>query len=145
MYERKVIDEKWEEIKNILNPSTRGPKRTRLRLTVEAILYLNKTGLSWRKLPANFPNFSSVYFNYIKWKKIGSWEKVLKILNIKSEMSDSSKYTSKYNSCHEIFIKMFEKGYSQKYISNELQVPVASINKMVKKYYIKKYVRRQKK
>ena len=141
MYKSDITDEQWVKIEGILKPTlTRGcPRSYSLRSTVEAIFYLNKTGLPWRKLPAHFPPFSTVHYNYKKWEKIGTWEKVLEFLNIKSQMPVSSKY----NVYHTIFIEMFEKGYSQNYISDKLEIPISSINKMVKKYYIKKYVRRK--
>lgn len=34
-----------------------------------AILYVNKSGIQWRMLPADFPNWQSVYYYYSNWSK----------------------------------------------------------------------------
>lgn len=145
MYEIDITDEQWEEIEKILRPpSTTYSGKYNLRLIVEAILYLEKTGLPWRKLPKRFPPFPGVSARHQRWKKKGRWEKVLKLLNIESTWDEKrSRYTLRYNVSHKKFIELFEKKYRAKSISEKLKVPVSVIHILICKYYIKKYVRRQ--
>jgi len=143
MYESDITNEQWKEIGEILSPTPTYQGKYNLRLRVEAILYLEKTGLSWRKLPKRFPPFPGVSACYQRWKKQGRWQKVLKLLNIESEWDEKrSLYWPRYNISHEKFIELFENGYSHMSIAKELKVPIQNIHNLVKKYYIKTYVRR---
>ncbi|MFV2087527.1 transposase [Micromonospora sp. LOL_021] len=42
---------------------------------VDAILYVVKTGCSWRQLPADFPPWETVYGQYRKWeqRRVTEW------------------------------------------------------------------------
>ena len=44
---------------------------------VNAILYQLKNGCQWRDLPADFPNWQTVYSQFRRWQLDGTWEKVL--------------------------------------------------------------------
>src|SRR3954465_8859334 len=44
----------------------RPPKFPRRRI-VDAILYLDRTGCSWRQLPPDFPPWDTVYFYFSRW------------------------------------------------------------------------------
>ncbi|MFK7934170.1 MAG: IS5 family transposase [Saprospiraceae bacterium] len=45
-----------------------------LREIINAIFYVVKTGCSWRSLPHDFPNWSTVYGYFNRWSKNGTWE-----------------------------------------------------------------------
>lgn len=55
---------------------TRGHRVSR-HLIVNAILYQLKNGCQWRDLPADFPNWRTVYSQFRRWQLDGTWEKVL--------------------------------------------------------------------
>src|SRR5262249_15630722 len=58
-----------------------GRRRTvNLRLVVNTIFYLNKTGCQWRMLPKDLarPTTANGYFN--AWKRDGTWQDVLDAL-----------------------------------------------------------------
>ncbi|MCB1984013.1 MAG: transposase [Nitrosomonas sp.] len=56
-------------------------KKHAKRTIVNAIFYLNKTGVQWRLLPKDFPPWKTVYDHYSQWNHRGVWEKVMDQLN----------------------------------------------------------------
>lgn len=58
---------------------TRGYTISR-HLIVNAILYQLKNGCQWRDLPADFPNWRTVYSQFRRWQLDGTWERVLREL-----------------------------------------------------------------
>ncbi|KOG19736.1 MULTISPECIES: IS5 family transposase [Streptomyces] len=51
-----------------------------LREIVNAILYVNRTGIPWEYLPHDFPPFKTVYDYYAKWEADGTTEQVHDLL-----------------------------------------------------------------
>src|SRR5215468_10802939 len=47
-----------------------------LREIVNAILYLNRTGMAWEYLPHDFPPYQTVYGYYARWEKEGVTEAI---------------------------------------------------------------------
>jgi transposase len=47
---------------------------------VEAVLYLARTGLPWRDLPARFGNWDAVYNRFRRWLAAGVWAGLLEQL-----------------------------------------------------------------
>jgi transposase len=44
---------------------------------MNAILYQLKNGCQWRDLPADFPQWQTVYSQFRRWQLDGTWERVL--------------------------------------------------------------------
>src|SRR5918911_122292 len=53
----------------------RPPKFPRRRI-VDAILYLDRTGCSWRQLPHDFPPRDTVYFYFQRWAADGTVDRI---------------------------------------------------------------------
>jgi transposase len=56
-----------------------GDNRTRkydLKVIVEAIFWINRTGSQWRNLDSKFPKWQIVYYYYRKFMKQGIWKKI---------------------------------------------------------------------
>jgi len=84
MYDSDVSDEEWELIKHNFDPvDKRGGARKKhaKRDIVNAIFYLNKTGVQWRQLPNDFPPWKTVYDHYSQWNRRGIWDTTLDQLN----------------------------------------------------------------
>src|SRR5712691_5543691 len=47
-----------------------------LRGIVNAILYVNRTGIAWEYLPHDFPPYKTVYDYYAKWETDGTTEAI---------------------------------------------------------------------
>ena len=77
-YDTDATDQQWRVISPLL-PTNKGrgrPAELDLRLVLNAILYLVRTGCQWRNLPNDFPRWQSVYYYFRKWSKDGSWQAV---------------------------------------------------------------------
>lgn len=66
----------------ILSP--RGnPGKLSIRMFLEAILHLIRTGEPWRDLPSCFGNWQAVYMRFRRWEKKGIWKELWKFLQEK--------------------------------------------------------------
>lgn len=70
-----LTHKQWKLIEPLLPKARPGgrPRTTNLRIIVNAVLYLNRTGCQWRYLPPQFPPWQTVYDYYSKWLKQGVW------------------------------------------------------------------------
>ena len=71
----------WKHLKKELplpkNTSDKGGRpREELKEIINAIFYIVKEGCSWRALPHDFPNWSTVYGYFSRWSKDGTWEMI---------------------------------------------------------------------
>lgn len=71
-YPSDLTDEQWALIEPMVpvKPGGRPAKHPRRRV-VEALLYLNRTGCSWRQLPHDFPPWETVYWYFKRWTPTG--------------------------------------------------------------------------
>jgi transposase len=83
-YPSDLTDEQWalmEPMVPVLSTRGRGtrggrpPKYPRRRI-VEAILYLDRTGCSWRQLPHDFPPWDTVYSYFQRWAADGTTDRI---------------------------------------------------------------------
>ena len=76
-----LSDDEWELIADLVAPAwKRGemgrPVKVDRRAIVNAIFYVAATGCQWRRLPAEYPNFSTVHHYHVTWSRDGTWERV---------------------------------------------------------------------
>lgn len=77
----RLTDSQWEVIKQFLNWQRK--RKIDLRDIFDAILYITRTGLQWRNLPAQeYPDWQAVYYYFNQWKKDGTIAKINLALNI---------------------------------------------------------------
>lgn len=83
-YPSDLTDTQWALIEQLVpvlstrGPGTRGgrpPKYPRRRI-VDAILYVDRTGCSWRQLPHDFPPWDTVYFYFQRWAADGTTDRI---------------------------------------------------------------------
>jgi putative transposase len=81
-----MSDAQWLLIQPLIPPPVRGgrPRALDMRQVVNAILYLQGNRCGWRKLPRSFPNPASVRTYYDRWRKDGTWDRVLALLRSNS-------------------------------------------------------------
>ncbi|WP_256961693.1 transposase [Streptomyces sp. NRRL B-24572] len=60
-----------------------------LREIVNAILYVNRTGIPWEYLPHDFPPFKTVYDYYAKWEADGTTEQVHDLLRDRTRRANA--------------------------------------------------------
>jgi transposase len=74
-----LTDEAWAEIAPILatlKSRAGSPPALSDRLFIEAVLYLARTGIPWRDLPAEFGHWDAVYNRFRRWERRGSWRRL---------------------------------------------------------------------
>lgn len=83
-YASDLTNRQWQVIRQLLpKRSSRGRKPICRRRVINAILYVSRTGCQWRMLPASFPNWSTVYGVFWRWRNDGIWEKIHDALRAK--------------------------------------------------------------
>src|SRR5690349_6530161 len=80
-YPTDLSDQQWEPLWNLL-PHKRTTAET-AREYINAILYVLRTGCSWRMLPHDFPPWQSVYTYFRKLCRHGAWERINDLLRVK--------------------------------------------------------------
>lgn len=77
---RRVIDEEsWKQLDRVLKRvlSKRGaPAELGVREFLEAILYIDRTSIPWRDMPACFGAWDAVYQRFRRWQRTGVWERL---------------------------------------------------------------------
>ena len=56
------------------------PEKHPRRAVVDAILYVVRTGCSWRQLPADFPPWQTVYWYFVRWEQAKVTEQILPVV-----------------------------------------------------------------
>ena len=83
-YPSDLTDAQWALIEPLVparssrGRGTRGgrPLKYSRRRIVEAILYVDRTGCSWRQLPHDFPPWETVYFYFQRWAADGTTDRI---------------------------------------------------------------------
>ena len=81
-----VTDEVWAVI-GPLFPAWKGNGRpvADCRLVVEETAWKFRTGAPWRDLPERFGNWNTVFKNFDRWAKDGTWTRVLEHVQTRAE------------------------------------------------------------
>ena len=71
-----ITDEAWEKMFLFLksNPHINVKTEKNLKLFVEAIYWLARTGAQWRELPEKYGKWNSVFKRFNRWTKVGIWK-----------------------------------------------------------------------
>jgi len=77
-----LTDAHWDQLRPLLPPQKpqTGRPSTDHRLIVEGMLWVARTGSSWRELPERFGPWSTVSSRYQRWVKEGIWTRILQVL-----------------------------------------------------------------
>ena len=77
-----LTDEYWEQVHPLLPPQkpATGRRAVDHRLMLEGMLWVVRTGSSWRELPERFGPWSTVFSRYQRWLKEGLWACILQVL-----------------------------------------------------------------
>ena len=93
-YSSDLTNRQWQLMRQLL------PRRSRLgrrpidrRRMINAILYVVRTGCQWRMLPKDFPNWSTVYGVFWRWRNDGTWQKIHDALRAKTRRAVGKKST----------------------------------------------------
>ena len=81
-YPTDLSDAQWHWVEAEL-PARTGPGRPRrvvVRVVLEGVVYLTRTGCQWRLLPHDFPYWGTVRYYFDKWRDDGTWVRLNDVL-----------------------------------------------------------------
>ena len=74
-----LTDAAWEQMATILarikHPAGHPPALSD-RMFIEAVLYVARTGIPWRDMPAEFGHWDAVYNRFRRWERRGVWRQL---------------------------------------------------------------------
>ena len=75
-YPSDLTDEQWSIVAPMIPPAEPGGRHRQvdMREVFNGILYLNRTGCSWRQLPHDFPPWGTVHYYYRRFRLDGTWQ-----------------------------------------------------------------------
>ena len=68
-----LTDAQWEELA-LLIPPARHPRTVNMREVINGILYVLRSGCTWRMMPHDLPPWSTPWGYFRRWRKDGTWE-----------------------------------------------------------------------
>jgi putative transposase len=81
-YSTDLTDEQWNILEPLIPVHQPGPQPRKYAYheILNAIFYVLRTGCQWRNLPHDFPPWESVYGYFYRWRKDGTWQKMVDAL-----------------------------------------------------------------
>ena len=78
-----LTDDQWARVSRLLPPQRppigRPPEDHRTILA--GMLWIVRTGATWRELPATFGPWPTVYSRFRRWRQDGLWQRILDTLD----------------------------------------------------------------
>jgi putative transposase len=93
-YPSELTNRQWQLIRQLFPQRKRlGRRPIDRRRIINAILYVARTGCQWRMLPKDFPNWSTVYGIFWRWRNDGTWQRIHDALREKVRRAVGKKST----------------------------------------------------
>jgi transposase len=90
-FQETLTDSQWEYINKIVDNGRQ--RKTDLRMVVNAILWVTRTGAQWRNIDSSYrAKLPIILYYYYSWQKQGVWEDVLLYLvkEVRQELGDEA-------------------------------------------------------
>jgi transposase len=80
--------EDWEHIFKILQTRTniRTGNEAKLRLFIEAIWYMARSGCQWRLLPSNYGSWRAIHMRFKSWSDKGIWADLFEHVQVEPDL-----------------------------------------------------------
>lgn len=86
MHRYELTDEQWQSIADHFPANgRRGGQWTDHRTAVHGILWILGSGAPWRDLPERYGAFQTVHRRLLRWRRDGTWERVLASLRMQAD------------------------------------------------------------
>ena len=84
-YPSDLTDAQWQLLEPLIPANKTGGRRATYsrREIVNAVLYVDRNGCSWRALPHDLPPWSLVYYYFWHWQQDGTWQQAHDTLRAK--------------------------------------------------------------
>lgn len=78
LYPSDLSDREWDLIRKMIPPAKPGGRKREvdMRLLLNGIFYLMRTGCAWRYMPREYPPWQTIYHYYRLWKRDGTWQRI---------------------------------------------------------------------
>lgn len=92
-YPSSLTQKEWAMVKPLLPKSGKlgRPPRYGQREMLNAILYVVRSGCTWRMMPKEFPHWRLVYYYFAKWQALGVWPRLNDALRDRVRMKAGKK------------------------------------------------------
>jgi transposase len=81
-----LTDAAWATIAPLLpGNGKRGKQWKDHRTVINGILWKLRTGAPWRELPERYGPWTSVYDRFVRWRRDGTWDRLLAHVQTKSD------------------------------------------------------------
>ncbi len=80
--EARLTDEQWAVVRLLLPPQKGGVGRppNDHRTVLGGILWVARTGSSWREMPEEYGKWETAYRRHELWAKQGLWRRIVRVL-----------------------------------------------------------------
>ncbi len=77
-YPSDLTDAQWLELAPLIPLAKPGgrPRTVDLREVINGILYVLRSGCTWRMMPHDLPPWSTAWGYFRRWRKDGAWERI---------------------------------------------------------------------
>ena len=83
MHRYEITDEQWEMLKGLMPRQKRGGRWLDHRTVLNGMIWVLRSGAPWRDLPERYGNFKSVNHRFNRWRRDGTFDRILKALQIR--------------------------------------------------------------
>jgi putative transposase len=82
VYPSDLSDREWALVEPLLPSAKSGgrPRSVNLRVILNGVFYLLRTGCAWRYVPREYGPWSTVFPYFRSWRRSGVWERIPAVL-----------------------------------------------------------------
>jgi putative transposase len=94
-YPSDLTDAQWNELAPLLPAAKPGgrPREVDLREVMNGILYVLRSGCSWRMMPHDLPPWGTAWWYFREWREDGTWERIHEALRPKVREAEGKEPT----------------------------------------------------
>jgi transposase len=93
-----LTDEQWERLQRLLPPQkpATGRPDNDLRIVLNGILWITRTGAPWRDLPERYGSWKTLSSRFYRWRKAGVWDRILSELQREADAEGKIEWAVHY-------------------------------------------------